>query len=92
MEDYFVNIDKTLVKCGWNYRIIWLHHCYLLNFNPLNFLGLSSCTTEDASGILTMKVVLVVTILFGATKFLVEGAKKMKVIYMNKYFGSATNK
>jgi hypothetical protein len=39
-----------------------------------------------------MKVVLVVTILFGATKFLVEGVKKMKVIYMNKYFGSATNK
>jgi hypothetical protein len=42
----------------------------------LNFLGFSSCTTEDASGILTMKVILVETILFGATKFLVEGVKK----------------
>jgi hypothetical protein len=23
---YIWNIDKTLVKCGWNYQIIWLHH------------------------------------------------------------------
>jgi len=23
---YIKNIGKTLVKCGWNYRIIWLHH------------------------------------------------------------------
>jgi hypothetical protein len=22
---YIYNIGKTLVKCGWNYRIIWLH-------------------------------------------------------------------
>jgi len=63
----------TLPNTPW---IIWLHHCHLLKFNLLNFLGFSSCTTEDASGILTMKVVLVVTILFGATKFLVEGVKK----------------
>jgi hypothetical protein len=25
MAFYIQNICKTLVKCGWNYRIIWLH-------------------------------------------------------------------
>jgi hypothetical protein len=34
---YRYNIGKTLVKCGWNYRIIWLHQKFMWNVQNICF-------------------------------------------------------